>query len=253
MSLSLDGRVALITGAGSGIGRGHAVLMAERGADVIINDINADGLAETAEKAGVSGRRIHQIVADVRDIAAMTNAAKKAESAFGKIDILVNNAGVSGQRLAFEDITEEAYDRMVDINLKGAFFLTQAIVPGMKECRYGKIINTSSMYAMGGNNVAAHYSAAKSALSGLTNSLARELAEWNIMVNAVAPGFVLTGMTSPGRDEEGLKSRVEQVPLQRMSGEFDIAYTVAFLASDEADFITGQVISPNGGERIVGI
>ena len=253
MSLSLDGRVALITGAGSGIGRSHAVLMAERGADVIINDINADGLAETAEKAGANGRRIHQVVEDVRDIAAMTNAAKKAEAEFGKIDILVNNAGVSGQRLAFEDITEEAYDRMVDINLKGAFFLTQAIVPGMKECRYGKIINTSSMYAMGGNNVGAHYSAAKSALSGLTNSLARELAEWNIMVNAVAPGFVLTGMTSPGRDEEGLKRRVEQVPLQRMSGEFDIAYTVAFLASDEADFITGQVISPNGGERIVGI
>ncbi len=253
MSLSLDGRVALITGAGSGIGRSHAVLMAERGADVIINDINADGLAETAEKAGANGRRIHQVVEDVRDIAAMTNAAKKAEAEFGKIDILVNNAGVSGQRLAFEDITEEAYDRMVDINLKGAFFLTQAIVPGMKECRYGKIINTSSMYAMGGNNVAAHYSAAKSALSGLTNSLARELAEWNIMVNAVAPGFVLTGMTSPGRDEEGLKRRVEQVPLQRMSGEFDIAYAVAFLASDEADFITGQVISPNGGERIVGI
>lgn len=253
MSLSLDGRVALITGAGSGIGRSHAVLMAERGADLIINDINADGLAETAERAAGSGGRIIQMIHDVSDIAGMSEKTQGAEAELGKIDILVNNAGVSGERLAFEDVTEEAYNRMIDINLKGAFFLTQAVVPGMKQRRYGKIINTSSMYALGGNHVAAHYSAAKSALSGLTNSLARELAGWNIMVNAVAPGFVLTGMTSRGRDEEGLKRRIDQVPLKRMSGEFDMAYTVAFLASDEADFITGQVISPNGGERIVGI
>ncbi|HCH56038.1 MAG TPA: NAD(P)-dependent oxidoreductase [Rhodospirillaceae bacterium] len=253
MSVSLDGRVALITGAGSGIGRSHAVLMAERGADLIVNDLNSEGLAETAECAASSGGKVIQFVHDVSDVAGMARKTQAAEVELGKIDILVNNAGVSGERLAFEDVTEYAYDRMVDINLKGSFFLTQAVVPGMKKRRYGKIINTSSMYALGGNNVAAHYSAAKSALSGLTNSLARELAEWNIMVNAVAPGFVLTGMTSRGRDREGLKKRVEQVPLKRMSGEFDMAYTVAFLASDEADFITGQIISPNGGERIVGI
>ena len=253
MSVSLDGRVALITGAGSGIGRSHAVLMVERGADLIVNDLNSEGLAETAECAASSGGKVIQFVHDVSDVAGMARKTQAAEVELGKIDILVNNAGVSGERLAFEDVTEYAYDRMVDINLKGSFFLTQAVVPGMKKRRYGKIINTSSMYALGGNNVAAHYSAAKSALSGLTNSLARELAEWNIMVNAVAPGFVLTGMTSRGRDREGLKKRVEQVPLKRMSGEFDMAYTVAFLASDEADFITGQIISPNGGERIVGI
>lgn len=253
MSLSLDGRVALITGAGSGIGRSHAVLMAERGADLIINDVNAKGLDETADRASANGRKIIRIDHDVSDIDGMADKTRAAETELGKIDILVNNAGISGARLAFEDVTEDDYDRMIDINLKGSFFLTQAVVPGMRERRYGKIINTSSMYALGGNNVAAHYSAAKSALSGLTNSLARELAEWNIMVNAVAPGFVLTGMTSRGRDEEGLKRRIDQVPLKRMSGEFDMAYTVAFLASDEADFITGQVISPNGGERIVGI
>lgn len=253
MSLSLDGRVALITGAGSGIGRSHAVLMAERGADLIINDVNAKGLDETADRASANGGKIIRIDHDVSDIDGMADKTRAAETELGKIDILVNNAGISGARLAFEDVTEDDYDRMIDINLKGSFFLTQAVVPGMRERRYGKIINTSSMYALGGNNVAAHYSAAKSALSGLTNSLARELAEWNIMVNAVAPGFVLTGMTSRGRDEEGLKRRIDQVPLKRMSGEFDMAYTVAFLASDEADFITGQVISPNGGERIVGI
>lgn len=253
MSLSLEGRVALITGAGSGIGRSHAVLMAERGATVIINDVNAEGLQETASLAEKSGNGVELLLHDDSEVAGMKRRIQAAEASLGKIDILVNNAGVSGRRLAFEDIDEATYDRMVDINLKGSFFATQAVVPGMKERRYGKIINTSSMFALGGNNVASHYSAAKSALSGLTNSLARELAEWNIMVNAVAPGFVLTGITSPGRDEAGLARRIEQVPLKRMAGEFDIAYTVAFLASEEADFITGQVISPNGGERIVGI
>jgi len=243
----------LITGAASGIGRAHAILMAERGADVIINDVTAEGLEETASLAEPSGGQIELVLYDVSEVSGMTRRIEAAEQKFGKIDILVNNAGVSGQRLDFGDIDEATYDRMVDINLKGSFFAAQAVVPGMKDRRYGKIINTSSMYALGGNTVAAHYSAAKSAISGLTHSLARELAEWNIMVNAVAPGFVLTGMTSAGRDEAAIVARTERIPLGRMADPMDIAQTVAFLASDEADFITGQVISPNGGERIVGI
>lgn len=253
MSLSLEGRAALITGAGSGIGRAHALLMAERGADLILNDVNADGLQETAAAAEKHGHRIELMLHDVSEVKGLARRIQAAEAALGKIDILVNNAGVSGQRLAFEDIDEATYDRMVDINLKGSFFATQAVVPGMKERRYGKIINTSSMYALGGNDVASHYSAAKSALSGLTNSLARELAEWNITVNAVAPGFVLTAMTATGRDEAAIKEREKRIPLNRAGQGEDIAYTVAFLASEEGDFITGQVISPNGGERIVGI
>ncbi len=243
----------MITGAASGIGRAHAVMMAERGADVIINDVAAEGLEETALLAEPAGGRIELMLYDVSEVSGMTRRIQAAEQKFGKIDILVNNAGVSGQRLDFGNIDEETYDRMVDINLKGSFFAAQAVVPGMKDRRYGKIINTSSMYALGGNSVAAHYSAAKSAISGLTHSLARELAEWNIMVNAVAPGFVLTGMTSAGRDEAAIVARTERIPLGRMAEPIDIAQTVAFLASDEADFITGQVISPNGGERIVGI
>ena len=253
MSLSLAGKVALITGAGSGIGRAHAVLMAERGANVIINDVTADGLEETAALTEMSGGNVEMMLYDVSEVSGMARRIQAMEKKIGRIDILVNNAGVSGQRLAFDDIDEASYDRMVDINLKGTFFATQAVVPGMKERRYGKIISTSSMYALGGNDLAAHYSAAKSAISGLTNSLARELAEWNIMVNAVAPGFVRTAMTSAGRDDAAIAARAETIPLGRMGDPIDIAQTVAFLASDEADFITGQVISPNGGERIVGI
>ena len=253
MSLSLAGKVALITGAGSGIGRAHAVLMAERGANVIINDVTADGLEETAALTEVSGGNVEMMLYDVSEVSGMTHRIQAMEKKIGRIDILVNNAGVSGQRLAFDDIDEASYDRMVDINLKGTFFATRAVVPGMKERRYGKIINTSSMYALGGNDLAAHYSAAKSAISGLTNSLARELAEWNIMVNAVAPGFVRTAMTSAGRDDAAIAARAESIPLGRMGDPIDIAQTVAFLASDESDFITGQIISPNGGERIVGI
>ena len=253
MSLSLAGKVALITGAGSGIGRAHAVLMAERGANVIINDVTADGLEETAALTEMSGGNVEMMLYDVSEVSGMARRIQAMEQKIGRIDILVNNAGVSGQRLAFDDIDEASYDRMVDINLKGTFFATQAVVPGMKERRYGKIISTSSMYALGGNDLAAHYSAAKSAISGLTNSLARELAEWNIMVNAVAPGFVRTAMTSAGRDDAAIAARAESIPLGRMGDPIDIAQTVAFLASDEADFITGQVISPNGGERIVGI
>ena len=253
MSLSLAGKVALITGAGSGIGRAHAVLMAERGANVIINDVTADGLEETAALTEMSGGNVEMMLYDVSEVSGMARRIQAMEQKIGRIDILVNNAGVSGQRLAFDDIDEASYDRMVDINLKGTFFATQAVVPGMKERRYGKIISTSSMYALGGNDLAAHYSAAKSAISGLTNSLARELAEWNIMVNAVAPGFVRTAMTSAGRDDAAIAARAESIPLGRMGEPIDIAQTVAFLASDEADFITGQIISPNGGERIVGI
>ena len=253
MSLSLAGKVALITGAGGGIGRAHAVLMAERGANVIINDVTADGLEETAALTEMSGGNVEMMLYDVSEVSGMARRIQAMEKKIGRIDILVNDAGVSGQRLAFDDIDEASYDRMVDITLKGTFFATQAVVPGMKERRYGKIISTSSMYALGGNDLAAHYSAAKSAISGLTNSLARELAEWNIMVNAVAPGFVRTAMTSAGRDDAAIAARAESIPLGRMGDPTDIAQTVAFLASDEADFITGQVISPNGGERIVGI
>ena len=232
--------------------------LASAGCDLVITSRTlADAEASAALLAEEHQVKALGLALDVSDFSSVEQAAAAAIADMGKIDILVNNAGGGSGPGAnvggIFDRSNEAVESLIQANLMGSFWCCKVFGEHMVSQGYGKIINTSSMYALGGNTVAAHYSAAKSALSGLTNSLARELAPWNIMVNAVAPGFVLTGMTSPGRDEAGLARRIEQVPLKRMAGEFDIAYTVAFLASEEADFITGQVISPNGGERIVGI
>ena len=152
-----------------------------------------------------------------------------------------------------KQIDEDKFDEMFDVHVKGAFFVTKAVIAGMKEKRYGKIINISSIYAMGGCPWMSHYAAAKSALSGLTHSWAREFAPFNIMVNAVAPGFVETPATRAAVAPDEMKEIANRIPLGRLGDPRDMAYAVAWLASPEADFITGQVISLNGGQTIVGI
>lgn len=250
---TLDGRIILITGAASGLGRSHAMLFAERGADLVLNDVNAGALEETADAARAKGVQATTFVGDVSDVKALQADIAAAEAAIGRIDVLVNNAGVGGRRLALEDVTEEYFDLTMAVHVKGTFFATQAVVPGMKARRSGRIVNTSSIFAMGGVNCASQYAAAKSAISGLTHSWARELAPWNITVNAVAPGFVETPMTAEGLKREGLENRLEHVPLGRLVKPEDISHAAAWLASDEAAMVTGQILSPNGGERIVGI
>ena len=252
MSSVLDGRIALVTGAGGGMGQSHAVLLAERGADVIIHDIKADGIEETAAMVREHGRTAVPLVVDIRDVPAFTEAVKAAERDTGRIDILVNNAGVGGKRRTIEEIDEEIFDEMFGVHVKGTFFATQAVLPGMKQRRDGKIVNISSIYAMGGSDLASHYSAAKSAISGFTKCWGRELAEFNIKVNAVAPGFVITGMTTASNTMERIREREKTMPLGRYCEPVDISYAVAWLASPETDMITGQVISPNSGEVIVG-
>jgi 3-oxoacyl-[acyl-carrier protein] reductase len=252
MANSLEGRVALITGSGGGMGRSHAVLMAERGADIIVHDIKEDGANETAEMVRSFGRTASELIADSRDIPTFTAKIAEAEAAHGKIDILINNAGVSGNKLPVEGVDEAAFDLMFDVQVKGAFFATQAVLPGMKARKFGRIIMISSIYAMGGSFFASHYSGAKAALSGFTKAWAREFAAWKITVNAVAPGFILTGMTQGSNTPEMIKARGESMPLGRLTEPVDISYAVAWLASDEAEVVTGQVISPNSGEVIVG-
>ena len=252
MSLDLSGKRALITGSGGGMGRSHAVLMAERGADIIVHDINRAGVDETAALVRAKGRRAEPIVADMRDVKGLQAGIGRAIEAQGGIDILVNNAGVGGRLRAIEDIDEAAFDEMFAVHVRGAFFATQAVLPMMKARKTGKIVNISSIYAMGGSDLASHYAAAKSALSGLTKAWARELAPFGINVNAVAPGFILTAMTQGGNTVERIRAREARMPLGRFCLPIEISYAVAWLASAETDMMTGQVISPNSGEVIVG-
>ncbi|MFO0997290.1 MAG: SDR family NAD(P)-dependent oxidoreductase [Alphaproteobacteria bacterium] len=246
---TLQGKVAMITGSGGGMGRAEAVLMAERGADVIVHDIKADGARETGEMVRGKGRKAHVIVADIRDAKVMAAEVAGAERAMGRIDILVNNAGIGGDYTTIDQIEEERFDRMFGTHVRGSFFTTRAVVPGMKARKSGKIINISSNWAMIGGPFSSHYCGAKAAILGLTKAWAKELAPFNIHVNAVAPGWVDTGMGT----EEEKKKALTIIPLKRLAEPVEIAYAVAFLASSEADFITGQVVCPNGGDGIVGI
>ena len=253
MSTSLAGRTALVTGAGAGMGRSHSVLLAERGANIIVADVNRAMVEETAAMVRDKGRKAQVIVRDVSQVGPFQEDIRAAAAALGTIDILVNNAGVGGQGLSIENVTETIFDRMYAVHVKGTFFATQAVVPGMKAQRYGKIINISSVFAMGGSGFASHYASAKSALSGLAKSWARELAPFNIMVNAVAPGLLETALTRNSLGMDRIRAMTAEAPFGRLADPMDISYAVAWLASPEADFMTGQVVSPNGGQAIVGI
>jgi len=252
-TLSLDGRVAMITGAASGMGREHALLMAERGADIIVNDLNPDTAEATAEECRALGRKATVMACDNTDIARFTALIAEHEAEHGRVDILVNNAGIQGNKLTIEEIDEEIWHAMTDIKMKASFFAVRALVPGMKARKYGKIINTSSVFAMEGSFSMSHYTGAASGVLGYVKGWARELAPWNICVNAVAPGTVATELTINSMGWDVIKDFEKTVPMGRLADKKEIAYAVAWLASPETDFLTGQLISPNGGQTIVGI
>lgn len=248
---SLAGRIALVTGAGSGIGRADALILAARGAAVIVNDFDEQSAAQTVAQITAAGGRAHLCVADVSKPAEVVHAIERAASQFGDIDILVNNAGIASRQEAFDDVTEAQLDRMFAVHVKGAWFCTRAVLPAMKRNRRGKIINTSSILGISGRRRSSHYAGAKAALIGLTKAWAKEFSEWNIQVNAVAPGRVRTPLLGEYAKTEAYRLDLQaNVPLGRRAEPEEIAYLVAFLASAEADYLTGQVISPNGGEVI---
>jgi 3-oxoacyl-[acyl-carrier protein] reductase len=247
----LDGKIAWVTGSGRGMGRAHALLLAERGADILVHDILEAEAAETARIVRQAGRRALVSNADLLDVGAIRATAARAGAELGAIDILVNNAGI-GQHGPIEKITPADFQRMFDIHVRGAFFCGQSVIPAMKERRSGKIINISSIWGMNGADTASHYCGAKAALLGLTKAWAKELAPWNIHVNAVCPGGVITEMPIKVQGWEKIREKEKRVPLGRWAEPEEISFAVAFFASAQSDFVTGQAISPNGGETIVG-
>jgi len=241
-----ENRTVLITGASRGIGAATARAFAAEGYSVAINYLKSGDSAE-ALKAEISERGGYAEIfrADVADAASVNDMIRAVINKFGKIDVLVNNAGIAEQRL-FTDITSEAWDRMISVNLTGVFNCIKAVLPGMISRKSGKIVNVSSIWGITGASCEVHYSAAKAAVIGLTKALAKEVGPSNIQVNCVAPGVIDTEMNS-SLNEEDMLSLKYATPLERIGTPEEVAETVLFLASPKADFITGQVLSPNGG------
>ena len=249
--LSLEGRIALVTGAGGGMGRSHASLLAERGADVIVHD-RKEAIEETAEIVRAKGHRALAIQVDIRDVTALQSAFRSAIADFGPIDILINNAGVGGPRRSVAEIDPDIFNEMFEVNVRGTFFATQALIPTMIERGYGRIVNISSTYAMGGAVFSSHYAASKAAISGFTKSWARELAAHKITVNAVAPGFISGRWLQDGLGEgyEETKQAFEKtMPLQAVCDPEDVAAAIVSLV-EGSDLVTGQILGCDGGMSI---
>lgn len=245
----LAGRVALVTGASRGIGRGIARKLASLGATVLINYNGSREQAETLEaEIAESGGQAQCVRCDVSDFTACGGMVEEIIKRYGRVDILVNNAGVTRDNLIMR-MSEEDYDKVLNTNLKGAFNTIRHLSRYFLKQRSGKIVNISSVSGVLGNAGQANYSASKAGLIGLTKSVARELATRGICVNAVAPGFIDTDMTR-ALPEKAREAGVAAVPMGRMGNVADIAELVAFLAGDKANYITGQVICVDGGMAI---
>ncbi|MGE5189098.1 MAG: 3-oxoacyl-[acyl-carrier-protein] reductase [Gemmatimonadota bacterium] len=244
--MRLDGRVALITGAARGIGKAIAERLAADGAAVAIGDVANEAAArETLAGIERAGGRGMVTMFDVGDAAQVDAAVAAVLGALGRIDILVNNAGITRDNLLMR-MSEEEFDAVIRTNLKGTFLLTKAVSRHMVKQRSGRIINMSSVVGMMGNAGQANYSAAKAGIAAFTKSTARELGSRGITVNAIAPGFIQTAMTA-GLPDAVQKAFLEQIPLKRFAAPEEVAELAAFLASDGAGYITGQVIGINGG------
>jgi len=243
--LDLKGKVAIVTGGARGIGKSIAIRLASAGANVVVADVLEEIAKSTAEEISQKGIEAISIGVDVSSLSSVEKMVKKSLDKFGRIDILVNNAGVTRDSLIMR-MKEEDWDLVLDINLKGAFNCTKVVSPIMMKQRSGKIVNIASIVGISGNAGQANYSASKGGLIALTKTCAKELASRQINVNAVAPGFIQTSMTErlPAEVKEKLSS---QIPFGKIGKPEDVANAVLFLVSEEAIYITGEVIKVDGG------
>jgi 2-deoxy-D-gluconate 3-dehydrogenase len=246
---TLTGQFALITGAGQGLGRGLALAMANAGADIGVADLptNLAAAEETAAEVAKLGRQARVIPVDVTVLPSITTMVEEMLAAFGKIDILVNNAGVNVPKLALE-VTERDWDRVLDVDLKGLFFCSQAVGRHMTQRGYGKIINIASQVGVVGYRYRAAYCSAKAGVVNLTRVLAIEWAEYGVNVNAIGPTFLRTPFTEPMfQNEEFYRDVLSRIPLQRIGEVDDVLGAAVFLASHAADMVTGHTLLVDGG------
>lgn len=241
----LTGRAALVTGAARGIGRAIAHKLAARGAAVVISDLLADAAGATAEEFKSAGFTALALAGDVSSADSVEETVNKTVEAFGSVDILVNNAGITKDGLLFR-MSETDWDKVMAVNLKGVFLATKAASRVMAQKRWGRIVNISSVVGLMGNAGQANYAASKAGVVGFTKACAKELAGRNITVNAVAPGYIQTEMTEklPERAKEAF---LAAIPLGRAGTALDVAAAVGFFVSEEAGYITGQVLQIDGG------
>ncbi len=242
---SLEGKVAVVTGAARGIGQAAAVKLAQDGADVALCDLQMEWLEETVGLVQATGRRAECFIMNVAEGADVARAVSEIEQAFGRVDVLVNNAGITKDGLLMR-MTPEDWDAVLDINLKGAFLCTKAIARIMMKQRSGSIVNVASIIGLIGNAGQCNYAASKAGLIALTKTVAKELAARNIRANAVAPGFISTKMTD-ALTEEVRQKMLANIPLKRFGSPQDVANVIAFLAGDEAAYVSGQVVTVCGG------
>lgn len=242
-------KVALITGANTGIGKEIALTLAEEGFTVVVNWLfNEEKANEVKKEVEGKGGVCHLLYGDISDYSKAEEMMEETFNLYGRLDVLVNNAGITRDQLMLR-MTEQEFDDVIRVNLKGTFNCIKGISKRMLKQRFGKIINMSSVVGVMGNVGQCNYSASKAGVIGLTKSLAKEFASRNIQVNAIAPGFIETDMTDK-IPEKIREEMISTIPLQRMGSPKDIANLVAFLASDKANYITGQIIQVDGGMAI---
>jgi 2-hydroxycyclohexanecarboxyl-CoA dehydrogenase len=245
--MSLNGKVAVVTGSGSGIGRACAIKLAQDGAAVAVWDLNGKGAEETVQEIVKNGGKAIAMVVDCASSAAIHEAANKVREQLGPITVLVNNAGMTGFTPVL-DISEDHWDKMMAVNLKGPFLCCKEMIPDMRAAGWGRIVNISSSSIQTGAPAMAHYISSKGGVMGLTKALAIELAAENITVNSVPPGFIITPMLEASPIDP--VAYAATMPMKRGGQPEDIANAVSYLASEGAGYVTGQTISVNGGRYL---